>query len=225
MDKEFQMAYKKRKRRSMLLDRTRDGEVIEAALSRGDSGQKASSYAKGDEGSQNSHPETQSKSDAKIKTGSKRGRKPRQNNPSGGDAGEAKRRDYSGRRSARELGISWVGSRCEVAPSKAHVLVGKNYVDSGYVFQCTYCGKVKWLPASFDLCNKMNKLMQVYGYDTGYQMMLDEHPTARRLLSKIQDIYYLRRSLPPDEFGLAVAAVVLDREYPYDIEITEEELL
>ncbi len=55
--------------------------------------------------------------------------------------------------------------------------------------------------------------------------MLDEHPAARRLISKIQDIYYLKKVIPEEQFPIAVAAVMLDREYPYDVTITEEDVL
>jgi hypothetical protein len=31
--------------------------------------------------------------------------------------------------------------------------------------------------------------------------------------------------MPPEQFPIAVSAIMLDRQYPYDVELTEEEML
>ncbi|MBU2051347.1 MAG: hypothetical protein KKH61_20560, partial [Gammaproteobacteria bacterium] len=90
----------------------------------------------------------------------------------------------------------------------------------------------KWLPLSMDNCIALGRLLKIYGYDLGYQKFLDGYPThvngfpaAKRLLVQIQDIYYLRKAFPDGQlFSIALAGIVMDRDYPYDIEETEEEM-
>lgn len=138
---------------------------------------------------------------------------------------EVGKQRLSVRRSAQELGITWLDAYCENSSTKGHLLVGKTKIDAGTVFECSVCHKVKWLPDDIDECIKLGNSMKIYGEDGGYQRILDKHPAAKRLMSKIQDIYYLRKALTPEQFPIAVAAVILDREYPFDVEITEEEVL
>jgi len=138
---------------------------------------------------------------------------------------EVGKQRLSVRRSAQELGITWLDAYCENSSTKGHLLVGKTKIDAGTVFECSVCHKVKWLPDDIDECIKLGNSMKIYGEDGGYQRILDKHPAAKRLMSKIQDIYYLRKALSPEQFPIAVAAVILDKEYPFDVEVKEEEAL
>lgn len=193
----------------------------------GDQRQTSPSNAKGDERTKASDTSQKGKDNAEDKGGGrKRGRK-RGRSYSFRDAiREVERRDNSFGRSAKELGIEWLDGRCEENKvTKAHYMVGRTHVDGGTVFMCVYCGKVKWLPNSFGRAQVLGQYIERYGKTVGYQKILDRHPAAKRLLSKIQDIYYLRKSISADQFPIALAAVMLDREYPYDAEITEEEVL
>jgi hypothetical protein len=61
----------------------------------------------------------------------------------------------------------------------------------------------------------MGSLFSQYGFDAGYQMMLDRYPYTRNLIARIQDISYLQHALPADQLPVAVAAVMTDPEYPY----------
>ncbi len=210
--------------RSVLLAGAGTGEVGEGATHR-DQGKEISGDAKGHEGEKVKHPKTKGESHAKAKGRNKGGRRGR-NYSLRETIREAKRRNPAPGRSAQELGITWLDARCEDSPvSKAHYLIGRTQVDQGTVFECRYCHKVKWLPNGIDGAQRLGYLLHVYGLDGGYQRMLDEHPAARRLMSKIQDIFYLKKSLPSEHFPIALAAVMLDREYPYDVTITEEDVL
>ena len=129
-------------------------------------------------------------------------------------------------RSAKELGITWLDARCEDSPiTKAHHFVASTVVDEGSVYECMHCHRVEWLPNSLDACMELSRNMNIYGLDLAYQKMLDDHPAAKRLMTKIQDIYYLRKALPDVQFHLALASIVMDREYPYDAVVEEDEML
>lgn len=192
----------------------------------GEEGQEISSATEGDEGAKVSNTEKKSKARSKAKGGDGGGRKHRHTHPPGKPARVSKGKNRPSGRSAKELGIVWIGSRCEDSPvTKAHHMIGRISIDQGEIFECKYCHKVKWLPKTEAECTRMGNWLQVHGKDEGYQRTLDSHPAAKRLISKIQDIYYLKKTVPASKFPLILAAVMLDREYPYDVEITEEEVL
>lgn len=130
-----------------------------------------------------------------------------------------------GGRSARELGIEWLHFRCELSPSKAHYLQGKDYINGGRIFECKFCHKVTWLPTEYSECQQLGAWLRIYGQDAGYQRMLDLHPAARTLLAKIQDIYYLKKCVPADILPKVLACVMTDQAYPYEVELVEEEML
>ena len=124
------------------------------------------------------------------------------------------------------MGIVWPDARCDDSPvSKAHHTIARTQIDGGDIYECKYCHRVKWLPNNMTECVRLGNWLKIYGYNGGYQRILDLHPAAKRLLSKIQDIYYLRKAIPPEQFPIAVAAVMMDREYPHDVEIEEEDIL
>ncbi len=71
----------------------------------------------------------------------------------------------------------------------------------------------------------LGKYLHVYGPNLGYQKILNSHPAARRMICWLQDTYYLRKALPDGQWEIAVAAVAMDKQYPYDISPVEEEML
>ena len=225
MDNNFSLARQEEVRRSVLLASSGDGVPRKARVYR--NARKAlHSPAEGTQGEAAIHTAAESKSNAKDKGRNGRGRKRRRTYPPRETVRDAEGGNCPSGRSAQELGIKWLEARCDDSPtSKAHYLVAKTDTSAGVIFECKYCHKVTWLPASLDECERLNTWMHIYGKDGGYQRILDLHPAAKRLLSKIQDIYYLKKSLPPEQFPLALAAVMMDREYPYDVDVTEEEIL
>jgi len=225
MDKEIPLARKEEEGRSVLLSGSGVGEDGEGTVCR-DAREKAISNAEGDKNSKVGGVKKKGKSNAKAKrAGRKRGAESRPTYSFGRTIREFEGRNRSTRRSARELGITWLDSYCEESPTKGHLLAGATKVDMGIVYKCNICHKVKWLPNDIDECIKLGNFMKIYGEDEGYQRILDRHPAAKRLMSKIQDIYYLRKALTPEQFPIAVAAVIMDKEYPFDVDIKEEEVL
>lgn len=122
--------------------------------------------------------------------------------------------DKATRRSAKELGIVWFDYSCSDSPTKAHCMMAIDTVDGGDVFKCIYCHRCKWLPRSFGDAEKMSNLMRTFGMEMGYQKMLDRHPAARVLIAKLQDLWYLRKTIKSDEdFVQVISAVMGSREY------------
>ena len=227
MDKKISLARQEEERQSMLLSGAGTGTDGERALRGAEGKEKASDSERPQRKAPISHASARESSPAsKSGDGSYRA-KHKQSNDARRAIREAKARNRAFGRSAKELGIEWLNARCEDSPvSKAHFLVTNTIVDEGTMFECIYCHKVKWLPNSMNGCIALNKYLQVYGLDGGYQRMLDDHPAAKRMLAKVQDIYYLRKALPDVQFYLALASIVMDREYPYDVnEVEEEEML
>lgn len=225
MGKEAKMA-REEQEQPVLLDRAGTGETHLSSSNR-DSGQESSANSKGLEGSKGSNSEEESQGNAKNKgRGRKRGRKPGHSYTFRGAVEEIKRRNRASGRSAKELGIEWPEDYCYDSPrTRAHYFKGRNTVAGGTIFQCTHCGKVKWLPDGVADCQRFSAMIKIYGLQAAYNRLLDEHSQAKSLLSKIQDIRFLQKIMPEEEFPIALAAVMLDREYPYDPEMTEEEVL
>lgn len=225
MDEEVSLARQEREGRSMLLAGSGSGLSGNKDV-HGDEGKEVAGNAKGRKGGKNKTASSKSKGDAKAKSGNRRGRKRGRTYSLRESARTTEGANRPSGRSAKELGITWLDARCDKSPkTRVHWFIGRMNTDNGTVFQCKFCHRVKWLPNTIQECERLGNWMRVYGEDGGYQRLLDLHPTAKRLMSKIQDIYYLKKSIPADQFPIAVAAVMLDREYPYDVEITEEELL
>jgi len=225
MDKEISLARKEEERRSVLLPGSGAGEDGKGAVCR-DEREEASRNAKGHKGGKIGSAKKKGKGNAKVK-GRGRGRKAK-SGPTysfGGAIRKFENRNPPARRSAKELGITWLDSYCEDSPTKGHLLKGTTRIDGGTVYKCSICHRVKWMPDNLDECIKLGNSMKIYGQDEGYQRILDKHPAARRLMAKIQDIYYLRKALTPEQFPIAVAAVIMNKEYPFDVEIQEEEVL
>jgi len=225
MDKEIPLARKEEEGRSVLLPGSRVGEDGEGTVCR-DAREKAVSNAEGNKDSKVGGVKKKGKSNAKTKrAGRKRKVGPGPTYSFGRTIREFEGRNRSTRRSAQELGITWLDSYCENSPTKGHLLVGATRIDGGTVYKCSICHKVKWIPSGLDECIKLGNSMKIYGQDGGYQRILDKHPAAKMLMAKIQDIYYLRKALTPEQFPIAVAAVIMNKEYPFDVEVKEEEVL
>ena len=224
MDKEIPLARKEEKRQPVLLSDSGIGEDGEGTVC-GDEREEASRNAKGHKDGKIGSAKKKGKGNAKVKGGG-RGRKvkPGPTYSFGRTIREFEDGNRSTRRSAKELGITWLDAYCEESPTKGHLLVGATKIDTGTVYKCNICHKVKWLPNDIDECIKLGNFMKIYGQDGGYQRILDRHPAAKRLMAKIQDIYYLRKALTPEQFPIAVAAVIMDKEYPFGVEVKEEEV-
>ena len=225
MDKKISLARQEEVRRSVLLSCTGTGTDGEGTL-RGEARAEDNSNAKGNESAAQTAAMPKRKSYAASARGNGRGIKSRLDYQVRDSVRDAKRRNTPIGRSAKELGIEWIGARCEESPvSKAHYLVARTKVDEGCMWECVYCHRVKWLPITMEECCRLNAMMNVYGLDGGYQRILELHPAAKRMLCKIQDIYYLKKKLTGDLFAIALSAIMLDKEYPYDVEEIEEEML
>ncbi len=225
MDETFSLARQEEVGRPVLLAGSGSG-LSKQAEARRVQGQEVTGHAEKAEGSKSGNPKKKGESNAKNKGGDGRGRKRGRTYSLRDTIRDIEGRNRPSGRSAKELGITWLDTRCEESPrSKAHFLVGKTVVDGGTVFECKFCHRVRWLPNNLNECQRLGNWFYIYGLDGGYQRVLDLHPAAKRLMSKIQDIYYLKKTIPPDMFPLAVAAVMLDRDYPHDVEIMEEEVL
>ena len=226
MDKEIPVARQEKERRSVLLGYSGSREVRLDSV-HGDQRPAAFSDAKGDERDQAKAPSPPRKGNAKAKgrDGKRRGKRGRTYSL-GQPIRDFERRNIPGGRSAKELGVRWPDDICKESPvTKAHHFIERTRVDSGFIFECKYCHELKWLPGTTEQAKQMGKLFRQYGPTEGYQKMLNSRPRARRMLSKMQDIRRLKKMLPADQFLIAVAAIVLDREYPYDAEIEEKDIL
>ncbi len=222
MGNEISLARKENQRQPVLLVSSGTGICGEESKS-GDQGQVSNSNATGNETEKAVNTTPKGKGNAKNKRGKRRRGCTYSLRES---IREAERRNPAGGRTAQELGIRWVEDRCEPSPvTKAHYFEDRMNIDSGSIFKCRYCHQVKWLPNTFQEAYLLSYKMKVYGEEKGYQLILDLHPSARRMLSKIQDIHYLRKILPDEQFGIAVAAIILDREFPFDVSIREEDIL
>lgn len=116
-------------------------------------------------------------------------------------------------RSAEALGIEWFGNVCEDSPSGAHYFIATDDVDRGKLFRCVYCHRHRWLPTSWGEIDKYNILIKK-DITAAYRKMLDQHPTAKVLVAKLQDLRRVRKTVKDDkEFMKIVVAVMNDKEY------------
>ncbi len=221
MDEEITLARKEEVRLSMLLCSSGDGGNGEESP-RGDTGQEVSGHAKGDEREEETNYSAQGQSHAASAGGDGKGRvRHRHSYKARRTVGEVEGGNVSTGRSAKELGIKWIGSRCDDSPSGAHYSIGVSMIDGGTVFRCIYCERVQWLPNSTEESRRFDTWISKYGLNKAYQMLLDAHPTAMHLISKIQDIRYLRKITPLEQFPMVVAAVMKDSDYPYEVKENE----
>jgi len=124
----------------------------------------------------------------------------------------AKGADRVPRRSAKELGIEWIGSYCQ--DSSPHYLIGIHKLDGGSLFKCKYCKRHIWLPYLIEDASKFGASIDYLGAEDAYHKLLDQHPEARMLVAKLQDLWYARQRITDmDEFMMLVISVMEDKEY------------
>ena len=213
MGKKIQVAYSKQPE-SVLLDNRPDEEAKAKSDKRDKRKEDAATNTRAEAESAINSP-SQGKGNAKAKGGDRRRRQYRLTNSSRGSVGTVEEGNRPGGRNAKQLGIRWIGSYCSTNPAIPHWLIETSKTEGGSIFKCRKCGKVKWLPTNMTDAILMGSLFSQYGFDAGYQMMLDRYPHTRNLIARIQDISYLQHALPADQLPVAVAAVMTDPEYPY----------
>lgn len=214
MDKESKMARKEKKRQSMLLDSSSNGEY-NTASSRGDSWEKEASASRGCYGGEIKDTKAKSKSCGKAKranactsksAGHKRDNKDRKQNRGN------EREDKHPRRSASDLGITFPGSYC--SGSTPHYWVEMDNLDRGSLFQCNLCYRYLWLPNVFYLSTILGNLMKKKGADDGYCTFLNSHVKAKVLMAKMQDLRRLEEETEDKvEFARLAAKILGDKEY------------
>lgn len=216
MGEEVPLARKEEEGRSVLLAGAGIGRTGKEASCR-DKGKEEAAPAKG-------------KAGREIKGTKKAGKNPAADKDRDGETSEGKkhRGDYQARvstrglegednpawRSAEELGVEWFDHYCpdKPTPPHSHHLVGTTPVDGGVLFVCKYCGRIKWLPSTIGGSYALWECMRKYGEQKGYCIALDFHPAAKRLLSKVQNFYLLRKVLSDGDFAMAVAAIMTEKQ-------------
>jgi hypothetical protein len=124
----------------------------------------------------------------------------------------AEGKDSTLRRSAAELGISWIGSYCP--DGQPHFLIGRHNFDEGVILNCRGCGKNLWLPTGMSEATKLDHLLDHYGANKGYQLYLDKHREAKCLVAKLQDLWYAKERMEDnEEFMKLIISVMEDKEY------------
>ena len=222
MDNKDALARKETERQSMLLASTGIGRIGKETPRR-DKRKKAHSPSKRRKGTKAivAEEESQNSTVDKGRDGKGREQKYRQDNKSRKDTGGGESKNRTSRRSATELGIVWGDSYCSdrpTAPHAHHWMSGNEVVEKGYIFHCKYCLRTRWIPMHITDSRRMQELMVKYGTEEGYLRVLNNHPVAKKLLAKLADIWALRRQLPDKQYQMAVAAIMGDKEYPYEEE-------
>ena len=224
MGKQLSMARSEATRQTVLLASSRFGILSKESSCR-DERKEEDSHVQDQEGQEISYIEEESKSKkrtAAANTSRPRAKRRRQSNSVrravGGDEGG----DINPRRSAKEMDIRWPGSYCNGVMLNPHYLVAQaGMVGGGYVFRCIKCHAHKWLPVLTNDCYILGRLMSKYGDTPGYQRMLDEHPKAKVLMAKLQDLEYIRKVVEDDRTFAQVVGVVMSSQ-EYDKEVGNE---
>lgn len=216
MEEDIPLARAKKLRQSVLLAHPRSG-VSGVEPAGGDKRKKAAGNAKGNKGKAAVTNAEESKGDAKTPhRDGKGGRKRGLHYTLGRAIREAKGRNTELWRSASQLGIEWPDERCEDSrQTKAHYWKETNRVGAGTIFTCQHCLRVLWLPNDFPDAVKFSQDAGRNGYQKAYCRMLDQNPSAKRLVAKLQDIRYILQIAKPEHQALIVAAIMQDAEYPY----------
>ena len=138
--------------------------------------------------------------------------RPGRGNKDRGKDRRAEGTDKSARRSARELGIEWIGGLCP--NGEPHYLIDSFRLDGGSIFRCKRCSKHTWLPAGTEDARKFSLLISKYGVRKGYCEMLDEHRPAKVMVAKLQELWKAKRYMvDKEQFLNLVLAVMSDKEY------------
>lgn len=211
MGKELSLAREEKERRSVLLARPGGGAAGSAEVRR-EEGKKASAPLIRREGRTPSAATASRKGNAasahrggKGSFSARRG----DNNQNGREVGGVEGEDTSARGSAEKLGLEWFGSDCSRSPSCAHHLteIVKTGGD-GAIFMCAYCYRAKWLPTSISSAEVFTVLAKRKGHQAAYWQLLDQHPTARRVLSQMHLLYLAADKMSAMEFGRALNSII-----------------
>lgn len=216
MGEELSLARKEEEGQSVLLASSGIRESIKESASR-DSGQESSDTTKGSKGGKAKYTQAKSKSSIKAKGVDASSSKTKGHRRDNKDRKQNRRnegKDSKLRRSAQELGITWLDSECEVA--KYHFLKEYDKVDGGVIFQCQYCHKVKWLPLSYDDAVKMGELMRKLGNQAGYCHFLNlpSHRMAKIMVAKLQELERISKSVgSPMEMARIAGKILNAKDY------------
>ncbi len=110
--------------------------------------------------------------------------------------------------------VTWFDWRCKDSPTRAHHFVKVDSVGTGDVFRCLYCLRHKWYPTQWGTVDKFSALSNKYGIEEAYNIILSRYPAAKRLMTKLEDLWYVRKEVTDDEtFVEIVSAVMKDKGY------------
>lgn len=214
MGEAIQMACSKILGRRMLLATGREGIPNLTPTDRDQREEKIRTN-KRTKGSKTQNPTAASKVGAKAKDTN--GSTPKHLRSGRGDKDRRKDRraegtDPSSRRSAKELGVEWIGGLCP--NGEPHYLIASFRLDGGSIFRCKRCSKHTWLPSDLENARKFSLLIGRYGVRKGYCEMLDEHRPAKVMVAKLQDLWKAKRYMvDKKQFLDLVVAIMSDREY------------
>lgn len=124
----------------------------------------------------------------------------------------AERKDSNSRRSAKELGIEWIGDYCP--DGRPHFLIATHAFDGGSLFKCSNCLKHVWLPTYTKDAAEFDIWCDNYGAQTAYCKLLDKNPSARMMVIKLQDLWYSSKNASDlVEFAKLVVDTMEDKDY------------
>jgi len=110
--------------------------------------------------------------------------------------------------------VTWFNSRCKDSPTKAHHFVEVGEISTGSIFLCLYCHRHRWLPKSSDAAEKFSNMIRLFGEEAAYNKLLSWYPAAKALMTKLEDLWYVRKEVTDDESFVEIVKVVMkDREY------------
>ena len=218
MGKELPMARKKRAGRNVLLVRTSNGLLVPASTS----GKKRKEEASTSKRKAIKPPISAAqagKSSPEAKTPSNdtyKAERHRRSDKAGKSAGDDEGRDSSFRWRSKELGVSWPEDRCWESPTHAHWFTEGSKIGKGSIWVCKYCLRAKWMPAGWTATDRFADAIRKYGIDEAYRRWIDRQPVIVKLLRKLEDLRLLKKAVPVEEYMKIVAAVMADKEYPYE---------
>jgi len=115
--------------------------------------------------------------------------------------------------------VTWFDWRCKDSPTRAHHFVKADDIDFGIVFRCVYCHRHRWHPTKWNTIDRYSHMIREHGEEEAYYRILSGHPAAMALISKLEDLWYVRKEVKDDkDFVEIVKAVMKDREYEKEVE-------
>ena len=218
MGNELPMAREKRAGQQVLLVGASNGEFVPASSSRnkrkeeaGTSKRKALKTPLSATQAGKSSPEAKASSDDAYKA-----KGHRRSHKAGKSVREHEGRDSSSRRSASKLDVNWPEDRCWESPTHAHWFTVGSKIGGGSIWVCKYCLRAKWMPEGWTGTDKFAMDIDKHGIDEAYLRWLDRQPAVVNLLRKLEDLRLLKKAVPVEEYTKVVAAVMSDKDYPYE---------